>query len=293
MLALYGTADTYINAAGVDPHLYWVLGAAAVGAGSIALIGWRRGWQNRRALLQLWPVAGLLTTLVVGLVEPEVSREFPGIITITFAYVGLTCPRWRSLALVPLAIAAFAVSLGESSPATVPKIVGAAAMWVLVAEVPAWLVSRLVMQSELLGILAQTDTLTQLLNRSTLEAQLSIHAGRSAVVLIDLDDFKAYNDSRGHRAGDELLIGFADALRASVRQQDMAFRIGGDEFLLLLVDADRAEAERVIERLREQWAQAGDLIGFSAGIAAGERDLLRVADDDLYLQKRSRDRHPD
>ena len=293
MLALYAAVGTYINQTGADPYLYWVLGAAGVVAGVFAIIGRRRGWQNRRALLQGWPTAALLTTLVVGLVEPEIIRAFPGTITITFAYVGLTCPRWRSLALVPLAIVAFAVSVGESFPAAVPKVVMTAAMWVIVAEVPAWLVSRLVAQSELLGKLAQTDTLTQLLNRSTLAPQLSTHTGRSAVVLIDLDDFKTYNDRHGHHAGDELLIGFADALRASMRQQDMAFRIGGDEFLLLLVDADRAEAERVVEQLRQRWSQAGDLVGFSAGIAAGERNLLRLADDHLYTQKRSRDRPPE
>lgn len=289
MLALYATAGTYMNPAGVDPHLYWALGAAAVVAGVVAFIGRRRGWQDRRALLQGWPAAGLVVVLVVGLVEPVIGREFPGIITVTFAYVGLTCPRWRSLTLIPLAIVAFAVSLGENSPAALPKIVGAAAMWVLVAEVPAWLISRLVAQSELLGKLAQTDTLTQLLNRSTLGPQLSTHTGRSAVVLIDLDDFKAYNDNHGHHAGDELLIRFAEALRASVRQQDMAFRIGGDEFLLLIVDADHAEAERVVERVREKWSKTGDLVDFSAGIAAGERNLLRAADDHLYTEKRSRD----
>jgi GGDEF domain-containing protein len=69
----------------------------------------------------------------------------------------------------------------------------------------------------------------------------------------------------------------------------MAFRIGGDEFLLMLVDADRTRAEQVLDRLRDRWAEAGKPEGFSAGIASGEQDVMRLADEHTYANKRSRD----
>lgn len=89
------------------------------------------------------------------------------------------------------------------------------------------------------------------------------------------------------------MIAFADAIRWSVRNEDVAFRIGGDEFLLMLVDADRTEAEQVLDRLRHRWAEFGEPVGFSAGIASGEQDLMRLADEHMYADKRSRDSSAD
>ena len=292
LLALYAAAGTYTDPAGIDPHLYWLLGGAAVLGMLLAIVGRFRGWQESRPLLQVWPVAALLVSLAVGIVEPSATHAFPGTFTMTFAYIGLTCPRWRSLVLLPLAVLAYVVGVAGVSPAALPKVLTAPAMWILVAEVPAWLLSRLAAQSAMLGELAQRDALTQLFNRTTLGPQLSTHAAESAVVLIDLDDFKGYNDAHGHQAGDELLVDFADALRGAVRRDDAVFRLGGDEFLLLLVGADRAAAEQAVQRLRRQWAHSGRTVGFSAGIASGETDLLRLADEHMYAEKRSRDRQP-
>lgn len=115
-----------------------------------------------------------------------------------------------------------------------------------------------------------------------------MHASGSAVVLLDLDHFKRYNDCNGHHAGDEVLVAFADALRWSVRKEDVVFRIGGDEFLIMLVGADRTEAEQVLDRLRHRWVEVGASVDFSAGIAVGEQDLLRLADEHMYANKRSR-----
>ncbi|OBJ52389.1 diguanylate cyclase [Mycobacterium sp. 1423905.2] len=283
MLALYagaGDADA--------TRLYWILGAAAFFAVTAALIGLLRGWQKRRGLLLAWPVASLIATILAGAADSQATRELPGTITVTFAYLGLTCGRWRSLAVVPLGVAAFVIGGGLDLPGKAPKVILAVAMWVLVSEVPAWLISRLEKQSALLRRIAETDALTSLLDRSTLGPRLSQHASESAVVLIDLDNFKGYNDRHGHEAGDELLVAFAEALRSSTRKDDAVFRIGGDEFLLLLVAADRAEAEQVVDRLRRRWAQAESSVGFSAGIATGEQNLMRLADEHMYAAKRSR-----
>lgn len=277
-----------IYAAGGGTRLRWLLAAAAVLGGFALLLGWLLGWQERRRLLIAWSVASLIITIVAGMTDSHATRDFPGTITIAFAFIGLTCTRWCSLAIVPLGVVAFVVGGAKQLPADLPKVVLTAIMWVLVAEVPAWLIARLEAQSALLRQIAQTDALTQLLDRSTLGPRLSMHAGESAVVLLDLDRFKYYNDQHGHEAGDELLVAFADALRWSVREEDIVFRIGGDEFLLMLIGADRREAEQVVERLRHYWASSAAPVGFSAGIAAGEGDLLRLADEHMYAAKRAR-----
>lgn len=280
MLAIY--------AAGAGTRLRWILAGAAAAGCLALLVGWLLGRQERRRLLIGWSVASLIVTVVAGVIDPHATRDFPGTITIAFAFIGLTCTRWCSLAVVPLGVVAFVIGGSKQLPADLPKVVLTAIMWVLVAEVPAWLIARLEAQSELLKKIAQTDALTQLLDRSTLGPRLSLHASESAVVLLDLDRFKRYNDDHGHEAGDELLVAFADALRWSVRKDDIVFRIGGDEFLIMLIGADRAEAEQVVDRLRRHWADRGGPVGFSAGIAAGEDDLLRLADEHMYAAKRAR-----
>lgn len=292
MLALYAAAGWHVDGAAADPDLYWILGGAGLVALVVALAGQLRDWHQRRALLVGWPVAALVVTVLAGALEPDATRYLPGMITIAFMYVGFTCPPWRSFALVPLGVVAFVVGGAKDLPGATPTVVVTAVMWVLVAEVPAHFITRLQQQSALLHEIAQTDALTKLLNRSTLASQLATHATDSTVVLIDLDDFKGHNDRHGHDAGDDVLVAFADALRSSVRKGDSVFRIGGDEFLLLLVGADETEARHVCDRLRRRWAEMGEPVDFSTGIASGDQDLLRLADERMYAAKRSRARPP-
>ncbi|MEB4211740.1 GGDEF domain-containing protein [Mycobacterium sp. 94-17] len=287
LIAIYGSRAYLAGVA--DSRLDVLLGGTVALTGAVAWLGHRRGWQHRRALLAGWPFASLALTTLVGAIDPRITQNFPGTITITFAYIGLTCPRWRSLAFVPLGVAAFIVGGAKSFPGGAISVVMPAVMWVMVAEVPAWLIARLEEQSALLHKLAHTDALTQLLDRRALGPQLSENAGGSAVMLIDLDNFKLYNDTHGHEAGDELLVAFADALRWSVGDAGTAFRIGGDEFVVLIVGTQRTEAEQVLARLRERWSQSGAPVGFSAGIAVGGQDHIRLADQHMYANKRARD----
>ncbi|MEW5934905.1 MAG: GGDEF domain-containing protein, partial [Bacillota bacterium] len=119
--------------------------------------------------------------------------------------------------------------------------------------------------------------------------------GRSfAVVLVDLDGFKAVNDTRGHLFGDEVLRRAARAMREAVRREDLVARYGGDEFAVL-VPGGRAEGDLVLRRLEEAVADVGRELGvdttLSGGVAvwpddgAGVEDVLRVADRRLYLAK--------
>jgi diguanylate cyclase (GGDEF)-like protein len=99
-----------------------------------------------------------------------------------------------------------------------------------------------------LHMAALTDPLTGLANRRALE---KLHLpGTYSLVALDLDHFKAVNDTYGHDAGDRVLKQIGRVLLDSVREKDHAFRLGGEEFLVLLPDADQAIALRVAERIR-------------------------------------------
>jgi diguanylate cyclase (GGDEF)-like protein/PAS domain S-box-containing protein len=149
------------------------------------------------------------------------------------------------------------------------------------------------------------DPLTELPNRALLVDRLTHALARAShaqtsvgVVFIDLDDFKAVNDSLGHHVGDQLLVGVANRLRASIRAGDMPARLGGDEFIVLLehiADASDANvvAARFAEELRPSFSLGGrDLrIGASIGVAIAREtgmsaeDLLRHADLAMYAAK--------
>ncbi len=153
---------------------------------------------------------------------------------------------------------------------------------------------------------ATTDTLTGLRNRAYLERELEAIFQRQkeraedlAVVMIDVDNFKGHNDTRGHKAGDEVLRFLGDLLRGSIRPTDHAIRYGGDEFLLLLPGASLQQAHVVVERIVKLFGQyaatlaKGPGVSLSAGIVAlnGHRGddghaLITKADTALYGAKR-------
>ena len=89
--------------------------------------------------------------------------------------------------------------------------------------------------------MADHDPLTGLLNRRSLERELASHVARvkrigatGAVLMIDLDNFKYYNDTQGHSAGDDLIVRIGQALQTRLRETDVLVRLGGDEFAVLL-----------------------------------------------------------
>lgn len=153
---------------------------------------------------------------------------------------------------------------------------------------------------------AQQDAVTKLFNRAVFEqrwlAELA-RAGRYGreltLVLFDLDQFKQVNDRLGHPAGDAVLRQFAAILQASLRQSDMAFRYGGDEFAALLPETGSAAAAPVLQRLEARLldtCQAESLhtpFGISYGLATfpadgqGAGELVRLADARLYERKRA------
>ena len=153
-------------------------------------------------------------------------------------------------------------------------------------------------------IRAETDALTGLRNKGTFDRQLVKAVGLGepfSLLMLDLDDFKGFNDARGHQAGDELLRRIAAALRAGVRESDVVFRYGGDEFALLLPGTDAQGALAVAQKAREavhRASAAGSArVSCSIGVAAFPEDgadqpsILLAADRACYASKRSgRDR---
>lgn len=108
----------------------------------------------------------------------------------------------------------------------------------------------------------RTDHLTQLANRSWIERQLTQHFDYArlshqplSVIFIDLDHFKQINDRFGHRFGDKVLVQFAATLRHMVREDDLAGRYGGEEFLIILPNTRRYQANVLANRIREQLQQ--------------------------------------
>jgi diguanylate cyclase (GGDEF)-like protein len=160
-------------------------------------------------------------------------------------------------------------------------------------------------QFEQMRYLADHDPLTQLPNRRAFMRELDRGVAEAvaadvplALIVLDLDGLKQLNDRHGHPAGDDCLVRVGRLLRTELRPGDQAFRIGGDEFAILLPETSGPGAEEVTERLVEWLERSGRSsvlrVEASFGIAAtGEADdtpegLLRAADEAMYRSKNRR-----
>jgi diguanylate cyclase (GGDEF)-like protein len=174
---------------------------------------------------------------------------------------------------------------------------------VRIIETRATLEANLRQEREQLHYLATHDPLTKLLNRAMLletlqAAVLAAREGdRSALICIDLDNFKLINDSLGHTAGDKVLAEVAAVLQKSIRNHDVAFRLGGDEFAILLRDINLEKAklisERILSRMRDfafsdstKTFVVGASIGITIidGTVQGE-EVIAFADSACYSAK--------
>jgi two-component system cell cycle response regulator len=156
--------------------------------------------------------------------------------------------------------------------------------------------------------MAITDALTGLYNRRYMESHLCALVSQAAArgksltaLMLDIDYFKSVNDTHGHDAGDDVLREFATRIKKSIRGIDMACRLGGEEFVIIMPETDVAVAAIVAERLRRRIASEPFMVAggssmleitISIGIATLEAaddsagTILKRADQALYRAKR-------
>lgn len=153
---------------------------------------------------------------------------------------------------------------------------------------------------------ALTDELTGMGNKRALHANLHREAERAirhktalTAIMLDVDHFKSINDQHGHNCGDAVLAQLASLIKTNFRKSDLCFRYGGEEFLLLLDDADIAQAKYTAERLRQtieshlfKYEEANLAVTASFGCAEFEadetlQDFINRADKALYAAKRT------
>jgi diguanylate cyclase (GGDEF)-like protein len=192
----------------------------------------------------------------------------------------------------------------------VTVVVGVNVFLAIIAVPTVLLIRRFMMHAQLLAK-SRIDTKTGLLNASTWESEAATEIARCvrasvpvSVGLIDIDHFKLVNDTHGHLAGDKVLKAMGEEIRQHLRHTDMAGRFGGEEFVVLLPNADEEQAQAVAERLRQHIAATPIPVGddpedarklveltISVGVAALTddcreiTDLLAAADAALYYAK--------
>jgi diguanylate cyclase (GGDEF)-like protein len=283
----------------------WVVLAAAVFmVGTVVVGGWRL---ERRRRPELWiffsTIVNIQVMLAIGTVITGGPRTFlVNMLAVPVVMVGARFST-RGLAVgVPvsvLLIMAATVGVDAGYVAAHPE--SLAVPLALVICIAPYL-SALVTSDVRHRADSTLDQLTGLLNRRGLEPRFAEVAEQAALtgepvslVVADIDHFKRINDTHGHAVGDGVLRDVAYALRRNLRGFELLYRLGGEEFLMLLPGADIEDAARIAEMLRvsiENLRPAGLSVACSFGVATGHDDevafatLLRAADAALYDAKR-------
>ncbi len=257
---------------------------AVIVAALVWLLGDRLGWLVHNAAV----VLGI--TVISVLIANVATSEGASVTAFAYlwvaVYAGHFFTRRQAWAHAALISVGYAVALlaNDLPDARKPYVVVVATVWGAVT-VLGNVVARMRYQ-------ADTDQLTGLLNRAGFRAAaerehaLATRTGLPlAMVVLDLDGFKAINDRSGHAAGDRTLADLAARWKAALRSCDILGRFGGDEFVLLLPATTPDQAEFVLDRLR-----ASSPLAWSAGVASWERgeildDCLGRADQSLYRAK--------
>lgn len=258
----------------------------------------RRGQFNRRVI-----ELGIVPLVIVGMVlifyQVGVIAAywcFPAVLSLYFLlserhawianiiFIAIVTPVAWDVLVDPVAIRFAAVLLGTS----------------LYAAVAIRVINN---QQNLLNEQVITDSMTGLYNRSLLKVSLehavdqNHHAGlENSLIMLDLDNFKSINDDFGHNVGDAVLKSVSDYMKEYFRSSDMIFRIGGEEFLVLLHNTDEADSLAIAEKIRLGIEQLPLITGRPVTVSVGVSSLksgmnwktwMKQCDKKLYLAKSS------
>ena len=265
-------------------HTYWVWYASTFAGIALTYFVVRRH-QSPWWWLS-WPTLCLTRVLIFEGIDRPAAQLVLGLITLMFLYAGLTQPPRRSLVLLPLATITLLTLSDLQLQATLIRLSIATMVWSISSELPAYLLRRLTNQQDLLAVAATTDVLTGARNRFGLDETLRDMCGRAFLVILDLDEFKHYNDRFGHTAGDHVLAEFAAMLHRETRRDDVVVRYGGEEFLIVLADVEQSIAESIVDRWAQSWREHSSGTSFSAGITdLSDDNSVSMADAAMYAAK--------
>lgn len=260
-------------------------------------------WQGRRKWV-FW-MAVLLALSGLGVLRKETGAEYAFANLALFPVAAMAWIGGRRPGFVLAALAATmwciaeVMSEREFSSAWIP--LANAAVHAISYIGVVWLVSQIAVHLQREHLLATRDSLTGLVNRRHfLErgAAEAVHAKRygnaMSVLFLDLDNFKALNDSAGHHAGDSALAAVAEALVAVTRESDLVSRLGGDEFAVVLPVVDYEAAQKAARKIRvaversllpfKGVSASMGLVWFQQPVFPFER-MLNLADAQMYLAK--------
>ncbi|MBD8525731.1 GGDEF domain-containing protein [Pseudomarimonas arenosa] len=260
------------------------------------IYAWRSG-RNRGAFLLIllggW-IGSLAITQMVGLAG---HYWVYGYLVMTFVLAELSVAVIAGLSLV---LVTCILGAGMETPIMRFSYAATAVLVVFLSAIGAFQVAK---QRRLLERLASTDPLTGALNRRQMAVDLAHEvnvAGRGgalpAVLILDLDHFKQINDQFGHEMGDRVLVEFSNVVRELVRRSDRLYRIGGEEFLLLLPAMDeagtRVVAQKVVQQVADRLRVPDRAVTTSVGAALWSRgelvsSWLARADSAVYQAKQA------
>jgi len=284
------------------------VGAACVGALSFLALGWiaRQSWRMGFSLI--WSLGCGWALAACAHLDGGLDSPLLYLVLFPVIYAALAYRPWAAVSCGLSALAQLAVISATDPDITTPRanllmiaavIVGMSALAVAAAIYRDQLQrSEAVLLTEI-AALADTDGLTGCLNHRAFHEHLAVEIERAlrhhrplSLIVVDIDDFKSVNDTYGHPFGDEALVAVAAALRGELRSGDVAGRVGGDEFAIILaetaIDGAETHARRITRTLERRPAPRIAVSIGLAGLDSSEPSaahLLREADRALYHVK--------